>query len=91
MVDFDVILGIDWLLACCASIGCRTRVLMLNFPNEPNVEWKGGSSIPRGHIISYLKACNMIFKGCLYHIVRVKDLDSDLSPIKLVPVVRKFP
>ena len=27
MLDFDVILGMDWLHACFASIDCRTRVV----------------------------------------------------------------
>ena len=55
MVDFDVILGMDWLHACFASIYCRTRVVKFNFPNEPVVERKRGNSIPRGRIISCLK------------------------------------
>ena len=33
----------------------------------------------------------MIFKGCLYHIVRVQDLDSKIPPIESVPVVSEFP
>ena len=32
----------------------------------------------------------MMSKGCLYHIVRFKYLDSTVSPIELVPVVREF-
>lgn len=32
----------------------------------------------------------MISKDCLYNIVRVKDLESEYPPIKLVTVVRKF-
>ena len=32
----------------------------------------------------------MISKGCLYYIVRVQDLDSEIPPIELVPVVREF-
>ena len=91
MLDFDIILGMNWLHACFASIGCRTRVVKFNFPNEPIVEWKGGNSIPRGCIISCLKSLKMILKCCLYHIVKVQDLDSEIPPIESLPVVSKFP
>ena len=32
----------------------------------------------------------MISKGCIYHIVRVQDLDSEIPPIELVAVVSDF-
>ena len=40
--DFDVLLGMDWLYACFASIDCRARVVMFQLPCEPVLEWKGG-------------------------------------------------
>ncbi|XP_070029328.1 uncharacterized protein [Nicotiana sylvestris] len=38
MVDFDVIMGMDWLYSCFAKLDCRTRVMRLEFPNEPVIE-----------------------------------------------------
>ena len=89
--DFDVILGKDWLHAYFAYIDYRTRVVRFNLTNEPIVELKGGNYIPRGCIISCLNGCKMISKVCLYNIVIVQHLDSEVSPIESVPVMSEFP
>uniref|UniRef100_M1DI19 Gag-pol polyprotein n=1 Tax=Solanum tuberosum TaxID=4113 RepID=M1DI19_SOLTU len=35
MIDYDVILGMDWLHSCYAAIDYRTRVVKFQFPNDP--------------------------------------------------------
>ena len=41
MLEFDVILGIDWLHSCFTSIDCRFRGVKFQFPDEPVLDGKG--------------------------------------------------
>ncbi|XP_075088532.1 uncharacterized protein LOC142170504 [Nicotiana tabacum] len=91
MVDFDVIMGIDWLESCYTTIGCRTKIVSFEFPGELVLEWKGDAVTPRGRFISYLKARKMISKGYIYHLVRVKDADAHIPTLQSVPIVNEFP
>ena len=81
----------NWLHSCFGSIYCRTRVDKFNIQHNLVLECKWRNSIHRGRIISSLKACKMISKGCLYHIVRVQDLDSEIPPIESVLIERELP
>ncbi|XP_070017470.1 uncharacterized protein [Nicotiana sylvestris] len=91
MVDFYVIMGMDWLYSCFANLDCHTRTMGLEFPNEPVVEWKGDNVVTKGRLISYLKATKMIKKWCIYHLVRVTDTDVEAPSLESVLVVNRFP
>ena len=56
VVDFDVILEMDWLYLCYASLDCQTRKVFFEFPNESAIKWEGGSLAAKGKFISYLRA-----------------------------------
>ena len=90
MFDFDVIVGIDWLHEFYASIDCRTRVVKLQYPTEFTLEWKEGYSICTGQFVSYLRAWKMISKRCIYHIIKVRDVESLTPFLDLVLVVSEF-
>ena len=63
MVNFDIILGMDWLHSYYASLDCQTCKVVFRFPGESVIEWEGGSLDPRERFISYLRARRLIFKG----------------------------
>lgn len=44
----------------------------------------------RDQIISYLKSRKMISKVYVYHIVRVRDGDSETPTFESVPIVKEF-
>ena len=46
--------------------------------------------VVKGRFISCHKAQKLISKGYLYHLVRVRDVESKVLPIELVSVVSKF-
>jgi len=91
MLDFDVIMGMDWLAACYANIDCRAKIVRFYFPGEPVLEWKGNAATPKGKFISYLRARKLIAKGCIYHIVHVHDIDKELMTLQSIPIVNEFP
>ncbi|XP_070008549.1 uncharacterized protein [Nicotiana sylvestris] len=90
MVDFDVIMGMDWLYKCYTLLDCHAKVVKFEFPNEPVREWKSNIAEHRSKFISYLKAKKMITKGCLYYLVRVIDTTTEVTSIQSVPVVKEF-
>ena len=75
MVDFDVILGMDWLHSSYASVDFRTRIISFQFLDEPILEWKVNSLAIIGRYVLYLKARKTISKGYIYYLVWVNDSD----------------
>ncbi|XP_070057815.1 uncharacterized protein [Nicotiana tomentosiformis] len=90
MVDFDVILGMDWLSPYHAILDYRTKTVTLSMPELPRLEWIGSLSHVPSRIISYFKAQRMVEKGCLAYLSFVRDVSADTPIIESVPVLREF-
>ncbi|XP_070015506.1 uncharacterized protein [Nicotiana sylvestris] len=90
MLDFDAIMGMEWLAACYAIVDCREKIARFQFSGKPVLEWVGNTATPRGRFIFYLKARKMIAKGCIYHIVRVKDVDAEKPTLQSIPIVKEY-
>ena len=46
--------------------------------------------MPKGQIVSCLKAREMISKGFIYHLVRVRDVDFETPILESILVVNEF-
>ncbi|XP_070032130.1 uncharacterized protein [Nicotiana tomentosiformis] len=91
MIDFDVILGIDWLSPCHALLDCHAKTVMLVITGVTRFERRGSMDYVPIRVISYLKAQWMVEKGSLAYLVFVRDVSVDNPTTESAPVVRDFP
>ncbi|KAL0549074.1 hypothetical protein IC582_013554 [Cucumis melo] len=91
MLDFDVILGMDWLAANHASIDCSRKEVTFNPPSMASFKFKGGGSKSLPQVISAIRASKLLSQGTwgiLASVVDTREVDVSLS---LEPVVRDYP
>ncbi|XP_070024836.1 uncharacterized protein [Nicotiana sylvestris] len=91
MVDFDVILGMDWLYPYHAILDCHAKTVTLAIPGIPRIEWRGVTDFVPSRVISFLKAQRMVGKGYLSYLTFVRDVGAEAPSLDSVPVVRDFP
>ncbi|KAL0549247.1 hypothetical protein IC582_013728 [Cucumis melo] len=91
MLDFDVILGMDWLAANHASIDCSRKKVTFNPPSMASFRFKGGGSKSLPQVISAIRASKLLSQdtwGILASVVDTREADVSLSS---EPVVRDYP
>lgn len=55
MIDFDVIMRLDWLYSCYTKLDCRSKIVRFEFSNELVIERKRNITMLIGRFISYPK------------------------------------
>jgi len=91
MVDFDIILGMDWLSPYHAILDCYAKMVILAMPGPPRLEWRGTSDHVPSRVVSFLKAQRMVEKGCDAYLAYVRDVSIDTPIMESVPIVMDFP
>ncbi|KAM1719586.1 hypothetical protein ACFX12_021375 [Malus domestica] len=91
IVDFDVILGADWLYYNRAHIDCYGKSVTFLRPGLPEVTFVGERSGVRHDVISTMKENKLLSKSCQGYLAHVVLNDVVPSSVEEVGVVRHYP
>ncbi|XP_028080651.1 uncharacterized protein LOC114282199 [Camellia sinensis] len=61
---FDIIQGMDWLSKYCVTINCVTKQVVFKLPGHVEFEFVSNGVLPPPYLISAMKACKLLRKGC---------------------------
>ncbi|XP_070034615.1 uncharacterized protein [Nicotiana tomentosiformis] len=64
MVYFDVIFGMNWLSPYHTILDCHAKAVTFVMPGLPQLEWRGTLDYIPSRVGSFLKAQQMVEKGC---------------------------
>ena len=59
-------------------------------PGIPIVEWRGSLSHPSKGVISFLKARQLVQRGCLAYLAHIRDTSIETPMLESIPVVSEF-
>ncbi|KAA0046088.1 ty3-gypsy retrotransposon protein [Cucumis melo var. makuwa] len=91
MLDFDVILGMDWLAANHASIDCSRKEVAFNPPSMASFKFKAEGSRLLPKVISAMRASKLLSQGTWSILARMVDTGEVDVSLSLEPVVRDYP
>ena len=87
MFDFDIIIGMDWLIRQRAVMDCNERTIQFDLDGCPSFVFqgnRGGTSIPW---ISSLEVKKLLDDGCEGYLVNVVDPTVVETKLEVIPVV----
>ncbi|GAA0173849.1 hypothetical protein LIER_27373 [Lithospermum erythrorhizon] len=90
LVDFDLILGMDWLGKLHAVINCHRKEIVFTSSGRPELRVVGDRRLLSSCVISVLEARKLLNKGCVGYLGYVTDLKKDEPKLEDVRIVREF-
>ncbi|XP_042958129.1 uncharacterized protein LOC122293683 [Carya illinoinensis] len=90
-MEFDLILGMDWLFKHYAKIDCRKREVVFEPPIEDRMSYAGTSVKATRPLISALQARKCIDDGALAFLLITVEETTKTIGIQGIPVVEDFP
>ncbi|KAL5546420.1 hypothetical protein UlMin_006107 [Ulmus minor] len=91
MIDYDVILGMDFLSKYGATIDCKAKVVSFQPPGEEQFTFCGDKYSKQKMFVSAMKARKWLDSGCTGYLAAVVDTTKKARvELNEVPVVKEF-
>ena len=90
ILEFDVILGMDWLSAHHAVLDCFNKVVTLSISGKPMIRYQGGHSAISPCLISTLTTGKLLAKRCQGILAYVLNTKMKVPDLGKIPVVKDF-
>ncbi|XP_040971370.1 uncharacterized protein [Gossypium hirsutum] len=88
--EFDIILGMDWLVKHQANLDCDAKRMLLRTKKREEVIVIGERRNCLPNVISTLKAKKLVHKGCKAYLAYVNASGSEVSSLKDIRTVKDF-
>jgi hypothetical protein len=89
--DFDLILGMDWLLRHTARVDCNSKIVQFVRPEWDVMEFKGNRTKKQKFLIAETKAQKILEKGSQYYLAYLLNKPKDQCILEDTIVVKEFP
>ena len=90
-MDFEVILGMDWLARHYAILDCRDKQVIFRIPGDSEFGFRGEQIPAPSNLISAITARRMLRQGCQGYLALVRDTAVDRGKVDDVPIACEFP
>ena len=81
MMDFDIILGMDWLASRHATLDCYSKVVKFDVLDGPSFVFWGDSCLTPASLISSISAMHLMNKGNEGYLVVVWDVKATMPSL----------
>ncbi|WMV49990.1 hypothetical protein MTR67_043375 [Solanum verrucosum] len=90
MLDFDVILGMNWLSPHFYLLNLNAKTITREITGRKKFEWEGVYKSKTLKIISFLRASKLVGQGCMVYLAHLRDVIVEFPSIESIPVVSEF-
>ncbi|XP_073223506.1 uncharacterized protein [Cicer arietinum] len=91
LIDFDVILGMDWLVFHHATLDCHNKVVKFEIPEKSVFSFQGERCWVPHNQISALAASKLMRRCCQTYLAVVRDTQVAEEKLEKIPIACEFP